>query len=220
MNIKHITSETLRNLLELTEKKEQLIKAVADVENQISKALSGTASAVLDVAEAVTPFKPKKAPAKRTSSGGSTKERVLALLEAAGDQGLRVREIADKLGTKVTNISVWFSTTGKDITTRLGPGHFAAKKVVGSAAKPEAAKVESKAPKAASKPAPKATARKKMSAEARAKIAAAAKARWEKVKAAKAPQPEKAPAVAKPAKPAKVAKAAKVKAAPKAKAKK
>lgn len=216
MNIKHITSETLRNLLELTEKKEQLIKAVADVENQISKALSGTASAVLDVAEAVTPFKPKKAPAKRTSSGGSTKERVLALLEAAGDQGLRVREIADKLGTKVTNISVWFSTTGKDITTRLGPGHFAAKKVTGSAAKPEA-------PKVASKPAPKAPAKRKMSTEARAKIAAAAKARWEKVKAAKAPQPEKAPAVAKPAKPAKpakVAKAAKAKAAPKAKAKK
>ncbi|MEI8310150.1 MAG: hypothetical protein WCH98_05280 [Verrucomicrobiota bacterium] len=55
MDIKHLTSDTLRSLLGITSKKEQLIKAVADIENEIAKALKGAVTAVADT---VTPSKP------------------------------------------------------------------------------------------------------------------------------------------------------------------
>jgi len=83
MDIKHITSDSLRSLLSITSKKEQLIKAVADIENEIAKTLKGAATSVVDAAEAVTPFKPaKKAKGKKAgkkskaSKSGGLKERI------------------------------------------------------------------------------------------------------------------------------------------------
>ena len=60
MSLTHITSHSLRRLLTLTEKKEQLIKGIEEVENEIAKALKGAATTVVEAAEAVTPFKPAK----------------------------------------------------------------------------------------------------------------------------------------------------------------
>jgi restriction endonuclease Mrr len=60
MDIKHLTSDTLRSLLSITSKKEQLIKAVADIENEIAKVIKGTVTTVVETAEAVTPSKPAK----------------------------------------------------------------------------------------------------------------------------------------------------------------
>jgi hypothetical protein len=54
MDIKHLTSDTLRSLLSITSKKEQLIKAVADIENEIAKALKWPVNSVADV------YKPAK----------------------------------------------------------------------------------------------------------------------------------------------------------------
>lgn len=140
MDIKHITSDSLRRLLSLTDKKEQLIQAVSDLESEIAKTLKGAATTAVEVAESVTPFKPT-AKAQRKAKSGGLKSRILALLEAAGDEGLRVKDIASKLGTKATSVSVWFSTTGKGITTKIEPGRFAKK----GAAKPAAAATEEKA---------------------------------------------------------------------------
>lgn len=134
MDIKHITSDSLRRLLSLTDKKEQLIQAVSDIESEIARTLKGAATTAVEVAESVTPFKPS-AKAKRKAKSGGLKSRILALLEAAGDEGLRVKDIASKLGTKATSVSVWFSTTGKGITTKIEPGRFAKK----GAAQPAAA---------------------------------------------------------------------------------
>ena len=116
MDPKHITSQSLRHLLTLTEKKEQFLKGIEEVENEIAKTLKGAATSVVEAAEAVTPFKPaKKSKGKKTRKAkaikpGGLKERILALLQDAGDQGLRVKEIAEKLASKPANISVWFST--------------------------------------------------------------------------------------------------------------
>lgn len=75
MNIKHITSDTLRSLLSITSKKEHLIKAVADIENEIAKVLKGAATSVVEAAEAVTPFKPaKKAKGKKTRKAKAAKK--------------------------------------------------------------------------------------------------------------------------------------------------
>ncbi len=166
MNIKHITSDSLRRLLSLTDKKEQLIKGIQEVENEIAKTLRGAATAVVEVAEAVVPEKSatKKGRRKKSRKSGGLKDRVLSLLETAGDQGLRVKEIAEKLGSTPGNISVWFSTTGKKLTSKIEPGRYAIK---GSASKSTKA----------SKPAKKKK-KSKMSPEGRAKIAAMMKARW------------------------------------------
>ena len=55
MDIKHITSDSLRRLLSLTEKKDHLIKGIEDVENEIAKALKGAATSARDVFTAITP---------------------------------------------------------------------------------------------------------------------------------------------------------------------
>ena len=73
MDIKHLTSDTLRSLLSITSKKEDLIKAVADIENEIAKALKGAVASVVETAEAVTPSKPAKKRKKRNKKAKLTK---------------------------------------------------------------------------------------------------------------------------------------------------
>ena len=158
MSITHITSHSIRRLLTLTEKKEEFLKGLEEIENEISKTLKGAATSAVEAAEAVTPFKPvrksKKGKARKAKSGkskatksGGLKERILALLHAAGDQGLKVKEIAEKLANKPGNIAVWFSTTGKKLVSKVEPGRYAIK-----SSKPVAKPVAPVA-KAAKKPA-------------------------------------------------------------------
>ncbi|MCX6972556.1 MAG: hypothetical protein NTV93_20725 [Verrucomicrobia bacterium] len=217
MSLTHITSHSIRRLLTLTEKKEQLIKGIEEVENEIAKALKGAATSVVEAAEAVTPFKPAKkskgkkahkakaAKSKVTKSGG-LKERILALLHDAGDQGLKVKEIAEKLAAKPGNISVWFSTTGKKLVTKVEPGRFAVKgskptsastqTVTGYLKPPASMKAEltRAAKKPSAKPAPvtavakkpaKAKKKRALTAEGRAKLSANMKARWAAKRAGK-----------------------------------
>ncbi|MFZ4597092.1 MAG: hypothetical protein ACOYNN_00465 [Terrimicrobiaceae bacterium] len=196
MEIKHITSDSLRRLLSLTEKKDQLIKAVADVENEIVKTLKGAGSTAVSVAKSVNPFsgpvkakagrKAKTSKSSKSAPAGSLKDRILDLLDAAGAEGLRVKEIAEKLGAKTGNISVWFSTTGKKVTSKVEPGRYAKKdtaKTVASPASSRTAKVAK--PAKAVKPAKPAKKKRNLSPEARAKLAASMKARWAARKAGK-----------------------------------
>jgi len=179
MDIKHITSDSLRRLLSLTDKKAQLIKAVSDVEDQIAKALQGAATTTREVVEAVTPKSVKKGKKRKKSKGakpGGLKGRILDLLEAAGDEGVRVRDIAKQLASKPANIAVWFSTTGKNLTKKVEPGRYAIQGAgkAAATAKPKAAKKTRKAKKKSG-----------ISPEGRAKLAANMKARWAARKAAK-----------------------------------
>ena len=206
MDPKHITSHSLRNLLSLTEKKEQFLKGIEEVENEIAKALSGAKASVVKATEAIT--KPARAKGKKgrktkASKTGGLKDRILSLLHEAGDQGLKVKEIAEKLGAKAGNISVWFSTTGKKLTTKVEPGRYAVKgskpvfvaeASIATPAKTAPVKKAAKKAKKVSKPAAgtpvakkPAKAKKKggISPEGRAKLAANMKARWAARKASK-----------------------------------
>jgi len=207
MNFSHITSDTLRKLIPLTEKRDELIKNLRAIESDIAASLSSTAAAVVEVvAPAKTESKAKtpKRASKDRSGRGRLKEQILALLEAAGNAGLGVKEIADKLGVKAGNVYVWFSSTGKALTTKIAPGRYAVKKssapATGKKVEPVKATPVAKAIKSAakSKPAVKqAKGKRNISPEARAKMAAAAKARWEKQRASK---PAAAKKAGKPAK--------------------
>lgn len=129
MDLSHITSQSLRRVLNLTERKDELIALIAEIETEIHKALSGAVAP-----EAKAPEK-KAAPArkarKRTSSrkakSGGLKEKILAVLASAGAGGLKVKDIAAKVGAPAPNVSVWFSTTGKNLTQKLEPGRYAVK---------------------------------------------------------------------------------------------
>jgi hypothetical protein len=68
MDIKHITSDSLRRLLSLTEKKDHLIKGIEDVENEIATALKGAATSARDVFAAITPSKAVTKKSGKTSA--------------------------------------------------------------------------------------------------------------------------------------------------------
>jgi len=196
MSLTHITSHSVRRLLTLTEKKEQLIEGIEEVENEIAKALKGVVTSVVETAEAVTHSKPgnkdkqkkvRRAKSNKSKAGkpGGLKDRILALLGAAGAQGLRVKEIAEKLAAKPGNVSVWFSTTGKKHTTKVEPGRYAVKAAKKSAAKPAAVTPVAKKSKAAKKPVKSKKRKSGLTPEGRAKLAANMKARWAAHKAGK-----------------------------------
>ena len=79
--------------------------------------------------------KSKKSAAKKSTTRGpkpgvkpgGTKARILALLKEAGSKGLSTREISKKLNLSLAGVGVWFSSTGKALTTKLAPGHYALK---------------------------------------------------------------------------------------------
>ncbi len=191
MDPKHFTSHSIRHLLTLTEKKEQFLKVIKEVEDEIAKALKGAATAVAKAAEDITHSKPAKTKEERTlkskgskakaTKAGGLKGRILALLEAAGDEGVRVKDIAQKLAAKPGNISVWFSTTGKKLVTKVEPGRYAVKGAPKSASKP--AVVAPVAVKAA-KPV-KVKKKGGLTPEGRARLAANMKARWAAKRAGK-----------------------------------
>jgi len=198
MDIRHLTSDTLRSLLSITSKKEQLIKAVADIETEIAKAVKWPITSVADAVSHSRPAKRKKtrkakaSRSKATKSGG-LKERILALLHDAGNQGLKVKEIAEKLGAKPGNISVWFSTTGKKLAKKIEPGRYAVKGAKKSASsnqtvtgylKPPAS-MKSEIKKAAKKAAKSKRRKSGLTPRGRAKLAANMKARWAARKAGK-----------------------------------
>lgn len=204
MNLSHLTSDTLRNLIPLTEKRHELIQNLRSLESDIAAALTGTATTVVKIvvpANTETKAKAPKRVAKGRSGRGRLKEQILALLEAADGAGLGVKEIADKLGVKAGNVYVWFGSTGKALTTKVARGRYTVKKSSAPAVdkKTEPVKAPPVAtaikPVAKSKPAVKAAKGKRnISPGAHAKMAAAAKARWERLRAAKEVQKPTAPA--------------------------
>jgi len=202
MDISLINSQSLLHLLSLTEKKEELLQILEQIDAEIHRTVQGRVSVEVITSrpaiarQAPAAIKPAAKPAKKVKAArsGGLKDRILDLLDAAGSAGLRVKDIAAKLGAKPANISVWFSTTGKGLTTRLSPGHFAkkgdSKPAAARAAKPVKAAKKAKKDKPAKK--------SKMSPEGRAKIAAMMKARWAARRAAKpAGKPAGKPAKAK-----------------------
>ena len=160
MDLSHITSQSLRRILNLTERKDQLVELVAEIETEISKALSGAVAplAKSPAKKAVSARKAgRRASARKVRTGRTgkkpspLKKRILALLNAAGPKGMRVKDIAAKLGLRGGNVSVWIGTTGKTHVSKVSPGVYAVKRSTPSS--------RGKAPKArrgkAAKPASK-----------------------------------------------------------------
>ena len=136
MNLSNITSSTLKALVNLTNKKDSLIREVEQIEIQLeglftgkTPKLSGKRRGRPAKKSAKTVTKTPKAGAKRSPRGGMGK-KVLKALEGAGDAGIKVAELAKSLKVKGTSIHVWFATTGKKnkAIKKIGKGHYQLKK--------------------------------------------------------------------------------------------
>ena len=119
MSILSLSSDILRKIILLSEKREKLLAEVGQVESQI-RALeaSGSGQGAKAVQKAVPPVS--------RGRHGAIKDRVLAELQTVGAEGVKVTELAVKLGVKPQNLHVWFSSTGRKLGIRkVGPARYA-----------------------------------------------------------------------------------------------
>jgi hypothetical protein len=74
---------------------------------------------------------PVKGQSKKKGKGkgakrGELSEKIIQALGASGDKGLKIKDLADKVGANYRNVSVWFVTTGKNYpkVKKVGPAHY------------------------------------------------------------------------------------------------
>lgn len=71
MDITHITSQSLRRILNLTERKDSLVELVAELETEIAKVFSGTVKPPAKNPKATAVRKPRRKPRKLSKSKGA-----------------------------------------------------------------------------------------------------------------------------------------------------
>lgn len=131
MNIlSSLTSSALNQLSSLVDQKEALVKEIERIESHMATIISGKPVRAAKGKSARSAAKGKTAKtAKKTNKRGSRVNlgtKVLSALEAAGDAGVKVADLAEKLRIKGTNLHVWFGTTGKKnkAIKKVGKGHY------------------------------------------------------------------------------------------------
>lgn len=120
--------ERLKAIIGLEEKRAALQSQLDALTSQIAT-LSGNIFSESPVAAAKAPAKsPVKAvkASKGRAQRGALKESIMAALSSAGSTGVRVTELASKLGTKAANIHAWFHSTAKSIPgiVKITGGHY------------------------------------------------------------------------------------------------
>lgn len=138
MNITNISSNALKNLIKLTQRKEGLLREIEKIESQLASLITGKPARTTGkrrgrpakAKKAGRPAKAAKATKGRSSAKraprGQIKKKILSALKAAGDAGMKVTDLSKKIGIKNANVHVWFSSTGKKLPEikRVGKGHF------------------------------------------------------------------------------------------------
>ena len=132
MNISNLTSAHFKQVITLLDKKEALQQQIAELERQVGELL-GDVTAGSDSSSQPAPRKSKRAesPARNgEGSGGgkrgALKESIISELKNAGEAGISIKELADKLNVKSTNLHAWFGSTGKKLEglQKIGPAKY------------------------------------------------------------------------------------------------
>lgn len=111
-----LSPQSLRSLIPLAEKREALRAEIAKIETEISRiAAGGDVEGKMARGRRKTPATatPKSDKTGKPRKRGAVKELILAGLKSAGEAGIAVKDLAEKLGLKPQNVHVWFHTTGK-----------------------------------------------------------------------------------------------------------
>ena len=139
----NLSTDSLRSILSLSEKRDALLAELQKVETEISRALgSGTVAKASTLSHKTgngraAAASPKAAGGKKASpkrgKRGAVKELILAGLKEAGEAGIAVKHLAAKLAIKPQNLHVWFHTTGKKsgLIEAAGKGVYRLKQAVG-----------------------------------------------------------------------------------------
>ncbi len=132
MNLTSLTTADWQQISKLLAKKEGLLSQIADVDKALSQIEGGQSRPASAARKPARPAAaaPAAAPRGRRSAGnrrGAVKEKIIASLKGVGKEGLAVKDLAQKVGTKYGNISVWFQTTGKKVKEikKVGPARYA-----------------------------------------------------------------------------------------------
>ena len=125
MSLATLTSKELSRIQKLIEQKEALAQQIVEINSELEAIESGAPEPARPKNAAVqlagTPKSPEPAaaptmPRKKGRAGrtvrGTLKERVSEELKSAGKQGLKVQDLATRLGTGYGNIRPFFQTTG------------------------------------------------------------------------------------------------------------
>jgi hypothetical protein len=145
MQLLNLSADTLRSVIKLLDQRDALTEEINRIEKTINDFIEGGSSRApktgakrgrkpLSVKAAVAKASvAAKVPAAksiaRKGKRGALKSKILKSLEAAGSEGVTVKELSDKLGVKSQNLHVWFSSTGKSIPeiTKIGEGRYSLK---------------------------------------------------------------------------------------------
>lgn len=122
MDITHLNSNVLRRLLSLSEKKEALLQQIAQIEKELVSITGRSGGSQSPSTAQHSTTRVKGVRGKR----GALKSKILALLSAAGETGVRIQDIATHLDIPVQNVYVWFSSTGKNLKDikKVSPGRY------------------------------------------------------------------------------------------------
>ena len=136
--------ETLKELIALEERRAAIQGELTAVEQRISALRNSvvTGSPVKATGSSASPAKGKPAQLPQPKKGGTYRDYIMAVLEAAGEAGVRVKEIALAMKTKPVNIHSWFHSNLKRIPSikKITGGHYRiASGAKGIAASPQSA---------------------------------------------------------------------------------
>ena len=136
MDLTNIHISTLHKMLKLSERKEELLKDLKELEEQIFSHLPHRPNLIpskLQIPKKQTHTTsqkssqtPEPAGSSKRASRGSMKTMILEVLQQSGPAGIKVPEIARQIGVKNANVHVWLSNTGKKLAEieRIGAGLF------------------------------------------------------------------------------------------------
>lgn len=119
MKLSNLSSAQLNQIARLIAKKETLLTRLVKIDAELAK-FEGSPLAVAASVKATGTRKARK-------GGVKLKDSILKALAAAGAKGVKVGDLAKKLGVKPGNVFSWFYTTGKknNAIKKVGEARYA-----------------------------------------------------------------------------------------------
>lgn len=128
MNISELTVDQLKQATILIDKRERLRAELRQIDERIADIFNMELSE--DQETLIRPQLSKSQlrgnQERLATKRGQLKEKILAALKEAGEEGLTIKELSDKIETEGSNFYAWFGSTGKKIRglEKVGPAKY------------------------------------------------------------------------------------------------
>jgi hypothetical protein len=112
-----IPSDTLRQLVKLSQRKEALMAQIQDIDREMVRVQSkfGVPPRNPALRASVTVSRSRARTRPRRAKRGALKQKIVQALRTAGRKGATIQELSRKLGVRGANLYVWFNGTGKNV---------------------------------------------------------------------------------------------------------